>query len=459
MTTVNSIDLSVLIASTHTRYRNFGLAIQDQVWKQVDGLSSDYRDRIEVIMVTDNKRMMLGRKRNLMVDMAQGRYVLFIDDDDRIEPDMFRTLLDATAERGLDPDVITFLASVSLNGEPPKICHYSKDFAEDRNTEEGYERIPNHICCVKRELAQKVSFPHIVYGEDSGYAKLLLPLLKTELHIPRVLYRYDYNSATSETQQRIHHSHSYPRPRQSPLVDIVIMSNAATWPLRLSTQKTIDTALSGAGMLPVNVMVLEQQDGITYRGASTMHMPDKFNYNRFANIGAEIGSAPWIVVANNDLVFHEGWLHPLLAAGHPLVSPKCPRSEKQAEIVTNTMGPGTGKHLSGWCFMISRELWDEIGGFDTCVNGWCSDDVVIQQAWQQGTAPMLVPQSIVEHAVSQTLKTRSVEEQESLTWGQLDIFIKKYGHHELQDSPGYLTWKARNGDNSGREAAKDSQHA
>ena len=106
------IDLSVLVCSTNTRYRNFGLAIQDQIWKQYDQLSSEYRDRLEVIVLTDNKKMMLGRKRNLMVDLAQGRYVIFLDDDDRIASDMFRTLLDATAIRQPEPDVITFLASV-----------------------------------------------------------------------------------------------------------------------------------------------------------------------------------------------------------------------------------------------------------------------------------------------------------------------------------------------------------
>ena len=417
--------------------------MQDQVWKQYGELSTDYRDRIEILFLADNKKMMLGRKRNLMVDMAQGRYIVFIDDDDRISPDMFRLILDATAERDPEPDVITFLASVSLNGSPPKICHYSKDFAGDRDTEDGYERIPNHICCVKRELAQQVSFPHIIYGEDSGYAKILLPLLKVEYHIPRVLYWYDYNSETTETQNPILHPNPTLRPQRGPLVDIVILSNATSQSLRISTQRTIDTAISGASMLPVNIIVVEQQAGITYRGVDTgIYLPDKFNYNKFANIGAEMGTAPWIMVANNDLVFRDGWLHPLLAADHPLVSPKCPHSTKQAEITRNTTGLKTGKHLSGWCYMIRRELWDAIGHFDDCVTAWCSDDVVIRQVYDHEVEPMLVPNSIVEHAsVSTTMRTLPQEEQDEMTWGQLDTFIRKYGHHDLQESPGYLRWK------------------
>lgn len=196
------IDLSILICSTHTRYKTFGPRIQQQVFEQEATLPTGYQQRLEILMLTDNKRMMLGRKRNIMVDAAQGRYVLFIDDDDRIEPDMFRTLLDAIDS---DADVITFLVSVSLNGESPKICRYSKDFPCDQNTDDGYERLPNHICCVKRELAAQVDYPSIRYGEDSGYSKLLQPLLRTEHAIDRVLYYYDYDVRTTEAQE--HHRH------------------------------------------------------------------------------------------------------------------------------------------------------------------------------------------------------------------------------------------------------------
>lgn len=439
---MSAIDLSILVCTTHTRWKTFGQEIQKQLWSQYDALSTEYRERIEILVLGDNKKQMLGRKRNALVDIAQGRYVQFVDDDDRIEPDMFKLVLDGTAHRDPEPDVITFLASVSLNGEMPKICHYSKDFAGDRNTEDGYERIPNHICAVKRELALQVPFPHALYGEDAGFSKLLLPLLKHEYHIPKVLYRYDYNQQTSETQQAITHANPARRSQQAPLVDLIILSNAVSPALRRSTQRAIDSALSGSAPLTLNVIVMEQQHGITYLGAQTVHAPGEFNYNAFANRAASLGEAPWIMVANNDLYFHDAWLHHLLAADHPLVSPKCPQSHKQQDITVNTMGQETGKHLSGWCFMAKRNLWEDMGGFDDCVSFWCADDVVIQQAKKFGISPMLVPDALVTHEVSQTLNTK--EHHDDLTWKQLHIFIEKYGGHPLQDSPRYLEWKELN---------------
>ena len=92
--------------------------------------------------------------------------------------------------------------------------------------------------------------------------------------------------------------------------------------------------------------------------------------------------------------------------------------------------------------MISRELWETIGGFDELVSFWCSDDIVIEQARAAGVAPMLVPSSLVEHVQSATISTDP--SRDDLTWGQLDIFIQKYGGHRLQDHEGYLQWKRQN---------------
>lgn len=438
---MEGIDLSVLVCSTHTRWSGFGQEIQRQLWGQYEALPEDYQRRVEIVMLTDNKKMMLGHKRNVMVGMAQGRYVQFVDDDDRVEPDMLRTLLDAAADS--DVDAITFLAQVSLNGAAPKPCRYSLRYLKDANTADGYERIPNHICAIRRDLATRVSFPHLPYGEDSGYAKLLLPLLKTETHIDRVLYHYDYSSETTETQQHLRNRPAAARADVPPVADVVILSNGATEELRGLTQATVDTCRGGANGLPVGIAVLEQQPGLVYKRCATIWMDEPFHYNRFANFGARRGSADWIVVANNDLLFHDGWLHRLIAVDHPLVSPKCPRDPRQTPFTEDTTGDVTGQHLSGWCFMISRDLWGRIGGFDEAVSFWCSDDVVVEQAKSRGVLPMIVPSAVVEHVQSATL--RAAPGRDELTWGQIDVFISKYGGHRLQDHPEYLRWKAGRG--------------
>ncbi|HJT91695.1 MAG TPA: hypothetical protein VJ777_07085, partial [Mycobacterium sp.] len=275
--------------------------------------------------------------------------------------------------------------------------------------------------------------------EDSGYSKLLRPLLKTEHAIGRVLYHYDYSDVTTETQQ---HKRGRMRVRkQRPLVDVVILSNADRPGLAQMTQDTIKSCIAGANSLPINVVVMEQQ-AHSYRFATTVRCPGEFNYNRFCNRGAALGDAEWILFANNDLVFHDGWLHQLLAADHPVVSPKCPLDPRQAEILENTTGTYTARHLSGWCFMMRRELWQQIGGLDDCVSFWCSDDVVIEQLKLVGVEPMLVVDSVVEHLQSATLKHQPAPDE--LTWKQIDIFNRKYGRHRMAADRRFRAWERRN---------------
>lgn len=194
------IDLSILVCGVHTRYDTFLPKIQKQLFDQYTSLVEQDRERVEIVVLTDNKKQMLGRKRNLLVSMAQGKYIVFVDDDDRVAGDYVSTLLGATASNA---DSIVFMAEITLNGGQPMMCYFSKNTQVDYDDARGYHRIPNHICCIKRSVSLKSTFPSVVYGEDVGYGKVLLPNLKTEHMIDKVLYYYDYDAATSEPQAQI----------------------------------------------------------------------------------------------------------------------------------------------------------------------------------------------------------------------------------------------------------------
>src|SRR5690606_21339374 len=73
----------------------------------------------QILMLTDARGIVLGEKRNAMVRMAQGDYVVFVDADDRVADDYLATLLAATEHRA---DAITFDADVSIDGGKPKRC-------------------------------------------------------------------------------------------------------------------------------------------------------------------------------------------------------------------------------------------------------------------------------------------------------------------------------------------------
>lgn len=204
------------------------------------------------------------------------------------------------------------------------------------------------------------------------------------------------------------------------MVDLIILSNGKTLAFRKMTQSTINSVKDAR----CNILVIDQT-GAKYNNCNTIQIKEKFNYNKFANIGAKMNTNEWIIIANNDLIFTAGWLDELLKADYPIVSPKEPKDKRQIDLISgNHKGYETGRHLSGWCFMIKRELWEKIGGFDEDMEFWCADNSLVEQLKALNVAPMLVTSSIVKHLGSQTLnQSHNIDE---LTKQQVIKFNKKY---------------------------------
>lgn len=202
-------------------------------------------------------------------------------------------------------------------------------------------------------------------------------------------------------------------------VTVIIISHAKNRMLYNLTQHAVITAKA-------NVIVLEQNPEVdNYKGCQTVYIIEPFNYNAFANIGVEMCDTEWIVISNNDVEFTDGWLDKLLDAAYPVVSPRSPKDERQLDLEQNETGYQTGRHLTGWCFMIHRTVWKLIGGFDEDFGFWCADNSLMEQLIKVDLPPMVVPKSVVRHLESKTLSTLS--NFTDLTHDQVRRYNKKYG--------------------------------
>lgn len=183
---------SILILTIHTR--------TDYVKTLVDHLSAqacNYKD-VEIIWLGDNINRSTGEKRQLLLDMAKGEYVSFVDDDDRVSDEYIDTiypLLDGV-------DCVNFRVRY-CNGELCKDVLYNRDYQRDSNTKEFYLRLPNHLMCVRRDLARKSGYDSDYIYEDRNYAQRLRGHLKSQKIIDKVLYYYDFDATVSETLKHL----------------------------------------------------------------------------------------------------------------------------------------------------------------------------------------------------------------------------------------------------------------
>jgi glycosyltransferase involved in cell wall biosynthesis len=179
------ITLSILIPSVPERL-NFLDGIVQELYRQTTNKS------VEFLVLLENKHRTIGAKRNLLIEQAQGQYVAFVDDDDRIASSYVDILLDCIAQNP-DADCIVFDVAVHQNGTFDRICKYGTEY-EYGADENFFYRKPNHLMCYARRIALQHKFQCISYGEDDEWAGRVSQDITRQVRIPQVLYNYDFIS-------------------------------------------------------------------------------------------------------------------------------------------------------------------------------------------------------------------------------------------------------------------------
>lgn len=183
--------LSVLICTVTSRV---GIYLPEFI-KRLNFQAEHFTD-VEILYLGDNKKRTVGEKRNDLISIAKGEYIVFCDDDDIVSDDYVSEIRNACD----GSDIVVFDVMCSVNGGEFKLVKYDKDYSMDKNFAAFYQRIPNHIMCIRRDIALKVMFRQITFGEDADYAKRIKRYLITQNRINKVLYYYIFNHKTSETQ-------------------------------------------------------------------------------------------------------------------------------------------------------------------------------------------------------------------------------------------------------------------
>ena len=181
--------LSILICTLEERKKVF-----DELMFNLENQKMKFPENtIEILVKCDNGEMTTGAKRDYLLRIAKGDYIVYADDDDDVYPCYIPEIVRA-ANFGADCMAINGIMTTDGANRIP--WRLSKNYPNVTVFEEGigqvYLRTTNHISPVRREIAIQGGFPDIRNGEDKAYSESIYPLLKTEHTIIPPMYHYKF---------------------------------------------------------------------------------------------------------------------------------------------------------------------------------------------------------------------------------------------------------------------------
>jgi len=184
--------LSILTPTIPNRYEQANY-LAETIQQQIANAGIPH-GTVEHLSLCDNKTRSIGEKRQSLVDIANGEYFAFCDDDDDISSDYVESLLEGIKS---DADVITFKQQAIYNGIE-SIVHFGLNNQDMPFNPNGITlRAPWHICAWKKERVKNCVFGFNNYGEDKIWCLQARKRARTGFHIDKILHTYRHDAATT----------------------------------------------------------------------------------------------------------------------------------------------------------------------------------------------------------------------------------------------------------------------
>lgn len=187
-------------------YQNLEIILVDDGATDESGRLCDaIAEQDDRVSVLHKKNEGLSQARNDGMKQAQGDYLIFIDSDDYIHPEMIQSLYEQLVQE--DADVSSCgVMNVYANDESPQSAKQDDYFVCDPQTFlREYligEKIPGTICnkLIKRQIATALSFPKGLIYEDAYYHFDLIKLAKKYVVNTKPYYYYFHRGDSITTK-------------------------------------------------------------------------------------------------------------------------------------------------------------------------------------------------------------------------------------------------------------------
>jgi glycosyltransferase involved in cell wall biosynthesis len=161
----------------------------NELYNELKRQCEPYGEQIEIIFLCDDKKITIGHKRQLLNEMAKGKYVVQWDDDDWIHPNGIDMIMEGIKS---DVDVISYNYSCDIPLDD-KVGFSRKVSIKNKNVVDFENKIlnvtPDPKNPIKREIVNKIKFDDVSHSEEYLFKIDVGAHLKTEYKIEEDIYQ------------------------------------------------------------------------------------------------------------------------------------------------------------------------------------------------------------------------------------------------------------------------------
>lgn len=200
--------LSIQIPTVESRSFVFEPLLQE-----LQRQAAPFGDKVEILHLSDDKKMPLGKKRRLLYEMSSMPYSVQWDDDDWIHPlGIFHILKELEHK----PDTVAYRMASEFDGNPNEnipskmgTCDFRKIYAQRWLDTYGFDAVEptNCKCVIKTDIALEAwkDIPDSTrFGEDGMMGRIMYEkkMIKVERYIDKHIYWYLNLSGEPFSRQR-----------------------------------------------------------------------------------------------------------------------------------------------------------------------------------------------------------------------------------------------------------------
>lgn len=230
--------------------------------------------------------------------------------------------------------------------------------------------------------------------------------------------------------------------------DVIILACSKDEETRALTSQALRSLRSSEAPGTFHVILVESHpEAPEYPEADLTLRPElPFNYNRFLNEAMKATREPYVVISNNDVIFHASWWTNMRGAmrQHNLdtASPRSPRQQQglvpeveQAHRNTPSnqvvLGHVIAYTFCGWCWAMKREVADWLFPLDDQFTFFYQDNDICMRLMEKNCRHGLVGGSMVSHYGQRSHRILVEQNRyEEYTRGMGDKFAAKWSKNQ-----------------------------